>query len=107
MKNERSLVSVVDDDESIRESLPDLLRVRFFGPGLFVGGGVSHVSLCRPDQMFGPRYRYAGYDRTRSPTRVDPPRPKDSHCLHHRSQGRVCSQARLRAGSRMPAQAIQ
>lgn len=26
MKNERSLVSVVDDDESIRESLPDLIR---------------------------------------------------------------------------------
>lgn len=26
MKNERSLVTVVDDDESIRESLPDLLR---------------------------------------------------------------------------------
>ena len=26
MKGERSLVSVVDDDESVRESLPDLLR---------------------------------------------------------------------------------
>ncbi|MGA1981703.1 MAG: response regulator [Acidobacteriaceae bacterium] len=26
MKKQRSLVSVVDDDESIRESLPDLLR---------------------------------------------------------------------------------
>jgi FixJ family two-component response regulator len=26
MKNKRSLVSVVDDDESVRESLPDLLR---------------------------------------------------------------------------------
>ena len=26
MKNKRSLVTVVDDDESIRESLPDLLR---------------------------------------------------------------------------------
>jgi FixJ family two-component response regulator len=26
VKNKRSLVSVVDDDESIRESLPDLLR---------------------------------------------------------------------------------
>lgn len=26
MKNNRALVSVVDDDESIRESLPDLLR---------------------------------------------------------------------------------
>ena len=26
MKNKRSLISVVDDDQSIRESLPDLLR---------------------------------------------------------------------------------
>ena len=26
MKNKRSLISVVDDDESIRESLPDFLR---------------------------------------------------------------------------------
>jgi FixJ family two-component response regulator len=26
MKGERSLVSVVDDDESVRESLPDLIR---------------------------------------------------------------------------------
>ena len=26
MKNKRSLVSVVDDDQSVRESLPDLLR---------------------------------------------------------------------------------
>jgi FixJ family two-component response regulator len=26
MKNKRSLISVVDDDESIRESLPDLLK---------------------------------------------------------------------------------
>ena len=26
MKNKRSLVSVVDDDESVRESLPDLLK---------------------------------------------------------------------------------
>jgi FixJ family two-component response regulator len=30
MKKNRSLVSVVDDDESIRESLPDLLRVLGF-----------------------------------------------------------------------------
>jgi FixJ family two-component response regulator len=30
MKTKRSLVSVVDDDESIRESLPDLLKVLGF-----------------------------------------------------------------------------
>ncbi len=34
----RSLVSIVDDDESVRESLPDL--VRLCGGGVFVAGGV-------------------------------------------------------------------
>ena len=33
--NERSLVSVVDDDESVRESLPDLLRVFGFAAAAF------------------------------------------------------------------------
>src|SRR5262250_1581843 len=32
---ERSLVSVVDDDESVRESLPDLLREFGFAPRAF------------------------------------------------------------------------
>ena len=33
--NERSLVSVVDDDESVRESLPDLLRQFGFAAKVF------------------------------------------------------------------------
>jgi FixJ family two-component response regulator len=33
--NERSLVSVVDDDESVRESLPDLLRQFGFAAQVF------------------------------------------------------------------------
>jgi hypothetical protein len=45
-----SLVSVIDDDESVRESLPDLLReVRLRGPGVLVGGGVPRVQLPLPD----------------------------------------------------------
>jgi FixJ family two-component response regulator len=35
VKNKRSLVSVVDDDESIRESLPDLLREYGFAARAF------------------------------------------------------------------------
>lgn len=35
MKNKRSLISVVDDDQSIRESLPDLLKVFGFAAQTF------------------------------------------------------------------------
>lgn len=38
MKNERLLISVVDDDESIRESLPDLLREFGFAAKAFSSG---------------------------------------------------------------------
>jgi FixJ family two-component response regulator len=35
MMNPRSLVSIVDDDESVRESLPDLLKEFGFAPQTF------------------------------------------------------------------------
>jgi FixJ family two-component response regulator len=38
MKGNRSLVSVVDDDESVRESLPDLLRQFGFAAEAFSSG---------------------------------------------------------------------
>jgi FixJ family two-component response regulator len=38
MKNKRLLISVVDDDESIRESLPDLLRELGFAAHTFSSG---------------------------------------------------------------------
>jgi FixJ family two-component response regulator len=38
VKNERLLISVVDDDESIRESLPDLLREFGFAAKAFSSG---------------------------------------------------------------------
>ena len=42
----RSLVSVVDDDESVRESLPDSAEgVRLRGPGVLIGGRVPRVQL--------------------------------------------------------------
>ena len=35
LMRERSLVAIVDDDESVRESLPDLLREFGFAPEAF------------------------------------------------------------------------
>ena len=44
MKNKRSLISVVDDDESIRESLPDLLREFGFAAQAFASAEAFLVS---------------------------------------------------------------
>jgi FixJ family two-component response regulator len=43
---DRSLVSVVDDDESIRESLPDLLREFGFGAQVFASAEEFLASDC-------------------------------------------------------------
>ncbi len=44
MKQKRSLISVVDDDESIRESLPDLLREFGFAAQAFASAEAFLVS---------------------------------------------------------------
>jgi FixJ family two-component response regulator len=44
MKDKRSLISVVDDDESIRESLPDLLREFGFAAQAFSSAEAFLVS---------------------------------------------------------------
>jgi hypothetical protein len=84
----RPLVSVVDDDESVRESLPDLVReVRVFGSGVLLGGGVPCIPLRlrRPDKMSYPRcLDVPGYVRTGSATGIVPPQARDSDHLHHR-----------------------
>ena len=52
MTAERSLVSVIDDDESVRESLPDLLRqfgfaaVAFASAGAFLASQVVGTTRC-------------------------------------------------------------
>ena len=49
---EMELISIVDDDESVRESLPDLLRVfgltakAFVSAGDFLGSGSMHDTKC-------------------------------------------------------------
>ena len=53
---ELSLVSVVDDDESVRESLPDLLKEFGYAVKAFASGGrVPCIRVHRPDQMSDPR----------------------------------------------------
>jgi FixJ family two-component response regulator len=46
MKENRPLVSVVDDDESVRESLPDLLREFGFAVQAFSAGKAFLASDC-------------------------------------------------------------
>ena len=43
---QRALVSVVDDDESVRESLPDLLKELGFGARAFASGDEFLSSDC-------------------------------------------------------------
>jgi len=45
MKVTRSLVSVVDDDESVRESLPDLLKEFGFAVRAFSSAEALNVAL--------------------------------------------------------------
>jgi FixJ family two-component response regulator len=49
MKNPRLLVSIVDDDESVRESLPDLLREFGFASQTFssAGGFLASDAIAR------------------------------------------------------------
>ena len=62
----RPLVSVVDDDESVRESLPDLLReLGFAVAGVRVGRRVPRPGPPTRRDAY-PRRRHAGHDRTRA-----------------------------------------
>jgi FixJ family two-component response regulator len=46
MQENRPLVSVVDDDESVRESLPDLLRELGFAARAFASAEAFHATDC-------------------------------------------------------------
>jgi DNA-binding NtrC family response regulator len=77
---ERALVSVVDDDESVRESLPDLLREFGYIPRAFSSAEEFLASDCVGQT------RCLILDVARSPTRIDAPALRDPNRLHHRSR---------------------
>ena len=57
----RALVTVVDDDESMRESLPDLLLEFGYAARAFRQRKNSLCLIARPNQMPYPRRRHAGH----------------------------------------------
>ena len=92
MTGNRSLVSIVDDDESVRESLPDLLRLFGFAAEAFSSAEAFLASdVVRGDQLPAPRHRDAGDVGPRPSTGTDPASAEDSDCVHHRLRGRVHS----------------
>jgi FixJ family two-component response regulator len=88
MKLERALISVVDDDASVREALPDLLKemgyssrsfpsaAAFLSSG-YIGHTLPHLGRCN-----------AGYDRTGTASRVDAPAAVCARDLHYGHSGR-------------------
>ena len=106
---QRSLVSVVDDDESVRESLPDLLREFGFAAEAFSSAEAFLASdVVSRDELPDPRHRDAWHVRSRTATGTDPPAAGDPDRVHHRAEAmsrsaRACS----RRGRRVPVQAVQ
>ena len=83
---ERSLVVVVDDDESVREALPDLLKELGFAASAFSSAEDFLASDCvASDALSDSRHHDAGDVRARSATGIDASRASDSDCFHHRA----------------------
>jgi DNA-binding LytR/AlgR family response regulator len=97
----RKLVSVVDDDESVRESLPDLLKQFGFAARAFASAEEFLASDCLEDT------RCLLLDIA-LPAMSGPELQHDSGHFHHRSPRRECSSSPPQAGRhRVPVQAIQ
>ncbi len=109
MMNPRLLVSIVDDDESVRESLPDLLKEFGFASQTFssaeeflASDGISRTNCLILDVampgMCGPELQ----------KELNRRKDQYSHHFHHRPQGRGGTVAPYRAGGdRMFDQAVQ
>ena len=88
MIEDRALVSIVDDDESVRESLPDLLRQfgfaveAFSSAEAFLASGVVDATSCLLLDITMPGM--SGPDLQQELTRR---RQIDSGCVHHRPWG--------------------
>ena len=107
--SKRPLVSVVDDNEAVRESLPDLLQHVGFAVQAFASAEAFLASESRrPDELLDPRRRVTRDERTRSSTRIGTPRACRPNRLHHRPRRQVAASAPPRPwGGRVPVQAIQ
>src|SRR5262245_47517853 len=97
MNGTRPIVAVVDDDESVRESLPDLSKE--FGFEVRVGRGVPRVGLHQPNEVSDSRHRHDGHVGTRSATRSDASPVRRSDRLHHGAWGRRRPCARAQPGA--------
>ena len=83
---ERPLLSVVDDDESVRESLPDLLREFGFAARAFSSAEEFLSSDCLDQTTLpDPRHRDAGHEWTGASAGIEASPAGDSDHLHHRS----------------------
>ncbi len=105
----RSLVSVVDDDESVRESLPDLLNEfgfaarAFSSPEEFLASGCLPQTKCLLLDIAMPGM--SGPDLQRELKRRG---HADSDYLYHCQHGQDCSPTTTRTGcGGMPVQALQ
>jgi len=81
---ERPLVSVIDDDESVRESLPDLLREFGFAARAFYSAEDSLCRLCQSEPMSDPRCQNAGHVRPGSATGTEAAPARDPDHLYYR-----------------------
>ena len=86
MTGKRSLVTVVDDDESVRESLPDLLRQFGFDAQAFSSAEAFLASaVVGETSCLRPRRRDARHVGPRSAAGTDAPAAGDPDCVHHRA----------------------
>jgi hypothetical protein len=104
-----SLVSVVDDDESIREALPDLLRQFGFAAEAFASAeAFLSVGIRQRNELFTSGRRDARDVWPRPSTGADPAPAEDPNRVHHRLRRRLCPSPPARArGRTVPGQAVQ
>ena len=87
--NKRSLVSVVDDDESSPRVAARLAAaVWLCGQGVSIGRSIPRVRDPQRDALSDPGHRDAWYVWPRSSTGIEAPAAGDSDRIHHRAKRR-------------------
>ena len=98
MTDTRLLISVVDDDESVRESLPDLLREMGFAARAFSSAEefLQSDTVSRSAAILAPENR--GHDMVK-PNGVEASPDRYLDYLYYRESGWGGAQKRYRPGS--------